>query len=110
LKVIRQIFENLLPAGLEWLLPFGNKFEKESGELFSIYSHSRGVFGGLFFHEYKIKNTKKLYYRTESFFVHFQQLMTHCQIEKYVVTKKKLKQNTKYNYSHLDNVLRLFSL
>jgi hypothetical protein len=44
--------------------------------LFSIYSHSRGVLVGLFFHEYKIKNTKKLYYRTESFFVHFQQLMT----------------------------------
>jgi hypothetical protein len=51
LKIIRQIFENLLPSG--------NKVEKESGELFSIYSHSRGVFGGLFFHEYKIKNTKK---------------------------------------------------
>jgi hypothetical protein len=66
LKIIRQIFEDLLPgnrheepAGLEWLLPFGNKFEKESGELFSIYSHSRGVFGGLFFHEYKIKNTTR---------------------------------------------------
>jgi hypothetical protein len=53
LKIIPQIFENLLP--------FGNKFEKESGELFSIYSHSRGVFLGLFFHEYKIKNTKKDY-------------------------------------------------
>jgi hypothetical protein len=53
LKIIRQIFENLLPSG--------NKFEKESGELFSIYSHSRGVFVGLFFHEYKIKNSKKNY-------------------------------------------------
>jgi hypothetical protein len=31
-------------------------------------------------------------------------------MEKYVVTKEKLKQNTNYNYSHLDNVLRLFSL
>jgi hypothetical protein len=41
-------------------IAFGNKFEKESGELFSIYSHSRGVFGGLFFHAYKIKNTKKI--------------------------------------------------
>jgi hypothetical protein len=38
LKIILQIFENLLPSG--------NKVEKESGELFSIYSHSRGVFGG----------------------------------------------------------------
>jgi hypothetical protein len=58
-------------------LPDANKFEKESGELFSIYSHSRGVFAGLFFHEYKIKNAKKnIYYRTESFFVHVQQLMT----------------------------------
>jgi hypothetical protein len=35
---------------------------------------------------------------------------TYCQIEKYVVTKDKSKQNTNYNYSHLDNVLRLFSL
>jgi hypothetical protein len=51
LKIIRQIFENLLPSG--------NKFEKQSGELFSIDSHSRGVFVRLFFHEYKIKNTKK---------------------------------------------------
>jgi hypothetical protein len=34
---------------------------------------------------------------------------TYCQIKKYVVTKEKLKQNTNYNYSHLDNVLRLFS-
>jgi hypothetical protein len=25
-------------------------------------------------------------------------------MEKYVVTKEKLKQNTNYNYSHLDNV------
>jgi hypothetical protein len=58
LKIIRQIFENLLPGNR--LLPFGNKFEKESGELVSIYSHSRGVFVGLFFHEYKIKNTKKI--------------------------------------------------
>jgi hypothetical protein len=69
LKIIRQIFELILPDA--------NKFEKESGELFSIYSHSRGVFAGLFFHEYKIKNAKKnIYYRTESFFVHVQQLMT----------------------------------
>jgi hypothetical protein len=47
---------------IENLLPSGNKFEKESGELFSIYSQSRGVFVGLFFHEYKIKNTKKYIY------------------------------------------------
>jgi hypothetical protein len=89
-------------------LPFGNKFEKESGELFSIYSHFRGVFGGLFFHEYKIKNTKKNYIiaRNRFSFIHD----TYCQIEKYVVTKEKLKQNMNYNYSHLDNVLRLFSL
>jgi hypothetical protein len=26
-------------------------------------------------------------------------------VEKYVVTEQKLKQNTNYNYSHLDNVL-----
>jgi hypothetical protein len=59
----------------------------------------------------KSKIQKKLYYRTESFFVHVQQLIdTYCQIEKYVVTKEKLKQNTNYNYSHLDNVLRLLSL
>jgi hypothetical protein len=121
LKIIRQIFENLLPGnrhespegsrGLEWLLPSGNKFEKQSGELFSIDSHSRGVFVGLFFHEYKIKNTKKIIL---SHWIVLRSCSTiddtYCQIEKCVVTKEKLKQNTNYNYSHLDNVLRLFSL
>jgi hypothetical protein len=55
------LYESTDFGGLEWLLPSGNKFEKQSGELFSIDSHSRGVFVGLFFHEYKIKNTKKKY-------------------------------------------------
>jgi hypothetical protein len=79
-----------------WLLPSGNKFKKESGELFSIYCHSRGVFVGLFFHEYKIKNTKKKIIL--SHWIVFRSFSTiddtYCQIEKYVVTKEKLKQNT----------------
>jgi hypothetical protein len=41
---------------------FHNSTSTDFRKLVAIwqYSHSRGVFVGLFFHEYKIKNTKKI--------------------------------------------------
>jgi hypothetical protein len=63
ISFLRKTLQNLL---IDVLLP-GNKFEKESGELFSIYSHCtlEGYSEDYFFHEYKIKNTKKNLYTTQ---------------------------------------------
>jgi hypothetical protein len=76
--------------GLEWLLPSGNKFEKESGELFSyLFSLSRGI-RKIIFSWVQNQKYKKIYIL--SHWIVFRSFSTindtYCQIEKYAVTKK----------------------
>jgi hypothetical protein len=72
-------------------IAFGNKFEKESGELqfiLTLEGYSEEA------------STKYIYYRTESFFVHFQQLMT-------LTVKLKNTLSLKKNYNKIRTIIIL---